>query len=228
VINSQGGLSAKLLNRMDEKAILIVDWLSAASTAEDQTCFHHGEAHASALTAHHKFVQELARLHGWQIAMQYDVLQRFLTVQNPRHDLGTLDSDAVLLIVSHILDQHLNKSFLVPTSLSSTPKCSFPGEVTSSQSPHKKLHDSHHCFQCGAHGHLPADCKAESTSAGHPTFPLVSGDARRRHALLGPDNKIFCFAWAKDSFCPFGESCVNYHGCSICQGSSHGAKACRV
>jgi hypothetical protein len=35
VINSQGGLSAKPLDRKDEKAISIVDWLSAASTAED-------------------------------------------------------------------------------------------------------------------------------------------------------------------------------------------------
>jgi hypothetical protein len=222
VINSQGDLSAKPLDRKDEKAISIVDWLSAASTAEDRTRFHHGEARASALAAHHKFVQELARLHGWQIAMEYDVLQRFLTTQNPRHDLGTLDSDAVSLIVSHILAQHLNKNSPSPV-LSSTPKRSFAGEATSFQSPRKKFRDSRHCFRCGAHGHLPADCKAESTSAGHPTFPLPGGDA-----LLGPDNKIFCFAWAKDSFCPFGGSCVNYHGCSIYRESSHGAKACRV
>jgi hypothetical protein len=47
VINNQGGLSAKLLNRKDEKAISIVDWLSAASTAKDQTCFHHGEARSA-------------------------------------------------------------------------------------------------------------------------------------------------------------------------------------
>ena len=160
--------------------------------------------------------------------MEYDVLQHFLTAQNPRHDLGTLDSDAVLLIVSHILAQHLNKNSLSPAILSSTPKRSFAGEATCFQPPRKKFHDSCHCFRCGAHGHLPADCKAESTSAGHPTFPLAGGDAKSRHALLGPDNKIFCFAWAKDSFCPFGGSCVNYHGCSICRGSSQGAKACRV
>ena len=155
-------------------------------------------------------------------------VQRFLTVQNPRHNLGTLVLDAVSLIVSHILAQHLNKNSPSPALLSSTPKHSFAGEATSFQSPHKKLCDSHHCFWCGTHGHLPADCKAESTSAGHPTFPLASGDAKSRHALLGPDNKIFGFAWAKDSFCPFRGSCVNYHGCSICRGSSHGAKACKV
>ena len=73
MINSQGGLSAKPLNRKDWKAISIVDWLSAASTAEVRTHFHHGEARTSVLAAHHKFVQELARLHGWQIAMEYNV-----------------------------------------------------------------------------------------------------------------------------------------------------------
>jgi hypothetical protein len=59
VINSQGDLSAKPLDKKDEKSILIV-----ALMAEDQTCFPHGEAHASVLAVHHKFVQELARLHG--------------------------------------------------------------------------------------------------------------------------------------------------------------------
>jgi hypothetical protein len=110
MINSQGGLSAKPLDRKDKKSISIVDWLSAASTAKDQTRFHHGEAHVSMLGAHHKFVQELVRLHGWQVAVEYDILQHFLTAQNPRHDLGTLDSDAVSLIVSHLLAQHLSKN----------------------------------------------------------------------------------------------------------------------
>lgn len=228
MINSQGGLSAKPLDRKDEKAISIIDWLSAAWTAEDRTRFHHGESRAGALAVHHKFVQELARLHGWQVAVEYDVLQRFLTAQNPRHDLGTLDSDAVSLIVSRLLAQQLSKSVQSPNPLSSASKRSFSGGPVSSQSPRKKFRDFRHCFRCGAHGHLPAYCKADSTSAGHPTFPLAGGDAKSKHALLGPDTKIFCFAWAKDSFCPFGGACINYHGCSICRGSSHGAKACRV
>lgn len=108
VIDSQGGLSAKPLDRKNEKSILIVDWLSAALMAEDQTHFHHGEAHASMLAAHHKFVQELARLHGWQVTVEYDVLQHFLVAQNPRHDLGTLDQDAVSLIVSCLWVQQLS------------------------------------------------------------------------------------------------------------------------
>jgi hypothetical protein len=130
VINSQGGLSAKPLDGKDKKSISIVDWLSAAATAEDRTCFHHGDARADALGAHHKFVQELARLHGWHIAVEYDVLQRFLTVQNPRHDLGTLDPDAVSLIVSRMLVQQLNKNFpsasfmlIIPEVLFSWGKC---------------------------------------------------------------------------------------------------------
>lgn len=231
VINSRGGLSAKPLVRKDERSISIVDWLSAASTAEDRTRFHHGEARADALAAHHKFVPELAWLHGWQVAVEYDILQRFLTVQNPKHDLGALDSDAVSLIVSRLLAQQISRNFPNPNHLPPTPKRSFPGEVVSSQSPRKKLRDARdarHCFRCGAQGHLPGDCKADSTSAGHPTFPLAGGDSKSWHALLGPDNKVFCFAWAKDSFCPFGGACINFHGCSICRGSSHGAKACRV
>ena len=178
--------------------------------------------------AHYKFVQELARLHGWQVAVKYDVLQHFLVAQNPRHDLGLLDPDAVSLIVSCILLQQLGWNVSGSGSPLSTLKCSFPSDANSVQSPLKKFRDSHHCFRCGAHGHLPADCKAKSTSARHPTFPLAGGDAKSKHALLGPDNKIFCFTWARNSFCPFGGACVNYHGCSICQGSTHGAKTCRV
>ena len=103
---------AKPLDRKDEKSISIVDWLSAATTVEDRTLFHHGEARTNALGAHHKFVQELARLHGWQVAVEYDVLQCFLTAQNLRHDLGTLDVDAVSLIVSCLLAQQLSRKFL--------------------------------------------------------------------------------------------------------------------
>lgn len=72
---------AKPLNRKDEKSISIIKWLSAASTAEDWTLFHHGETHAKTLAAHHKFVPELARLHSWQVAVENDVLQQFLSVQ---------------------------------------------------------------------------------------------------------------------------------------------------
>jgi hypothetical protein len=223
VINSQGGLSAKPLDRKDKKSISIVDWLSAALTAEEQTLFYHGESHAKVLVAHHKFMPELARLHGWQVAVEYDILQCFLLVQNPTHDLGTLDTNAVSLVVSRLMTQQFNKSFPTSHSPPSFSKCPVPGDSTTSQSLHKKSCKSHHCFRCDYQGHLP---EVESTSAGHVAYPLARGEAKSKHALLGPDNKNFCFTWAKDPFCPFEGACTNYHGCSICGGPSHGAKIC--
>src|SRR5260221_10489349 len=58
------------------------------------------------------------------------------------------------------------------------------------------------CFRCGFARHLPADCKAKSTSAGRPVMAL-STDAQSKNTLITSDGKQLCFNWAKDSTCSF-------------------------
>jgi hypothetical protein len=81
------------------------------------------------------------------------------------------------------------------------------------QTPRKRQRS--HCFQCGGSGHFPVKCKAEQTVSGKPTTALVP-NAKSKHAMLAPNGKQFCFGWAWNSSCTFGDTCSNFHGCSIC------------
>lgn len=82
------------------------------------------------------------------------------------------------------------------------------------------------CFRCGFAGHFPDNCKAETTSAGHPAAPLATG-TKSKNTLVGPNNRFYCFNWAKDSSCSFGNNCNNVHACSLCGDTSHGARGCK-
>src|SRR6202011_4285549 len=78
VINAQGGLTAKGLDRRSEKSISLIDWSAASETCEKRIRFHWGDTRAAAFEAHHKVVMKIARTHGWDIAMEYDIHQRDL------------------------------------------------------------------------------------------------------------------------------------------------------
>ena len=75
VINAQGGLTAKGLDRRNETSINTFDWITASHAAEKQTAFHHGGVRANALARHHATTLELARSHTWEIAMDYNIQQ---------------------------------------------------------------------------------------------------------------------------------------------------------
>ncbi|CAA7270073.1 unnamed protein product [Cyclocybe aegerita] len=182
--------------------------LAAAKAAEERTRHHHGNARADALASHHLLVTDLGRLHGWEIALEYDRQQWDLWARYPSHDISTLDRDALTIIATQYLVTNGHKA------------------VTSSSNPTKRLAETAStqpttrkrprlCFRCGFAGHMPADCKAESTSAGQPVAPF-SSESRSKNTLLAPNNKPFCFNFAKDSYCPFKENCRNYHDCSLC------------
>src|ERR1700722_7994885 len=100
VINGLGGLTAKGLDRKTERQIQMVDWQAAAHVAEDRIRAHHGDERAEALAAHHRIVTDLAHLHGWRTAVEYDIQQRELVAFRPAHDLSTLDSMALTLIAT--------------------------------------------------------------------------------------------------------------------------------
>jgi hypothetical protein len=217
VFNAQGGLTVKSLDRRNEKSISAVDWHAAARAAEERIRFHHGDSRADAFAAHHRLVMDLGRSHNWDVAMEYDVQQREVAALNPSHDLSSLDMAAFTLIATRSVMHQVAPS-------SSPPKRSFPSDTLSSQAPRKRQRS--HCFRCGGSDHFPADCKADQTVAGKPTA-AVAPNAKSKHAMLAPNGKHFCFGWARNSSCRFGDACANFHGCSICGESNHGAGSCK-
>ena len=181
-----------------------------------------GEERSSALASHHLVVLDIGRTHGWLVAMHYDVQQRELAHANHDHNLAGLDVAALTLAN--------NKLFLLaPQPAPTIPSAKRPALSEFPSSPRKKPHTqaSGHCFRCGAHGHLPADCTADVTSAGKPVAALAS-NAKSKHALTTHSGKHFCFNWATHSSCTFGAACRNAHACSLCGDSSHGAGSCKV
>ena len=215
VFNAQGGLTVKSLDRRNEKLISAVDWHAAARAAEEWTRFHHGATRAEGFVAHHKLVMDLGRSHNWDIAIEYDVQQREVAALNPSHDLSSLDMVAFTIIATRPVTHHVTPAL-------SPLKRSPPSETF--QAP--KKHQRSHCFHCGGADHFPRYCKADQTVAGKPTAAL-SPNGRSKNAMLAPNSKHFCFSWAHYSSCCFGEACSNFHGCSICGKSNHGASSCR-
>lgn len=218
---TQDGLTARGLDRSNELFITTVDWIAAAKAAEERTAHHWGDERASALVSHHLVVLDIGRTHGWSVAMQYDVQQRELAHANHEHNLAGLDVAALTLANNKI---SAAASHPAPSSPN---KRSAPSEFPSS--PRKKSHTfaSNHCFRCGASGHLPADCSADTTSAGKPVAALAS-NARSKHALANSSGKHYCFNWANKSNCSFNSDCRNIHACSLCGDSSHGAGNCKA
>ena len=161
----------------------------------------------------------LARLHNWALALEYNIQQRELAALSPLHDLSTLDHQALSLITTCLLlSSQIYMSSPSGSGLKSPPPDPIPN------SPHKQ---PRLCFQCGFAGHMPVDCKSESTTAGHSVAQLASG-TKSRNTLLRPNNKVYCFNWAKDLSCSYGSGCTNLHTCSLCGDVSHGARNCRT
>ena len=164
-LNLNGGFSVKSLDRRNEKSISVVEWHAAARVAEERTRFHHGEARADALALHHKVVMDLGRTHSWEVAVEYDIQQRELSVLNPMHDLSSLDATALTVIVTCMTIQLSHPPTTSPLKRQATFEAS-------SQPVHKRTRAC--CFRCGASGHLPADCKADQTVAGRSVAPIAA------------------------------------------------------
>ncbi|KAG1765333.1 hypothetical protein EDD22DRAFT_1015281 [Suillus occidentalis] len=174
---TQDGLTAKGLDHSSKLSIVTVDWIGAAKAAEERTLHYWGADRASALMSHHLVVLDIGRMHGWSVTMHYDVQQWELAHANHEHNLAGLDVAALT-----IANNKVASSISFAVHLNTPTKCSAPSDFASS--PRKKSHTfaSNHCFWCGAHGHLPADCVANTTIAGRPVVALATG-ARSKHAL---------------------------------------------
>ncbi|KAG2158082.1 uncharacterized protein EDB93DRAFT_1246567 [Suillus bovinus] len=102
-------------------------------------------------------------------ALQPGHKQRELAHANHDHNLTGLNIAALALANNKIASATVQA--VAPSSPS---KRSAPSDFSSS--PHKKSHTfaSNHCFRCGANGHLPADCPADTTIAGKPVAALTT------------------------------------------------------
>ncbi|KAJ7185069.1 hypothetical protein C8R46DRAFT_1300944 [Mycena filopes] len=226
ILSSTGTFTVRGLDRRGEKSIGMVDWHAAANVAEERTRFHHGDERGDALAGHHRVVLEIARTHSsWDVAMEYDTQQRYLASIDHRHNLSGLDTTALTLITSRMAIQASQSAQGAPSSSgrSAGPaKRSFLAD-DSTGSPKKMV--KAYCFRCGNSGHFPADCTATTTITNRPTAG-VSKTGKSKNTLLTPDGKQFCFNFARHSSCNFGNTCHNFHGCSICGSAAHGAGSC--
>lgn len=103
VFNAEGGLTAKGLDRSNERQITLSEWLAGASTVEGLVRKHHGDARADALLAHHRHVVNIARTHNWTVALEYDIRQREKSAAEPRYDISCVDEQTIVLIASESL-----------------------------------------------------------------------------------------------------------------------------
>ena len=103
VINAQGGLTSKQLDRKNERFISLSDWLRASRVMEKRLRVHWGNARADAFAAHHQIVTDIEGTHGWAIAVDYDIQQREFAHMNPKHDISTLDNQCLSLTTSRFL-----------------------------------------------------------------------------------------------------------------------------
>ncbi|KAG1738350.1 uncharacterized protein EDB91DRAFT_1082744 [Suillus paluster] len=192
VISASGLITARGLDRQNERSISLSDWIGAANAVEERTEHYHGAARAKALRAHHSVVLGLSRSHSWNVAVEYDIQQREMVVQHPQHDLSQLDDKALTIIATCIVARQpaLTATYSTPQFKRPLP----PSSSSSSQQPPKKK-SRLQCFQCGGADHLPGDCTAESTITGHPAAQIAAS-AKSAHTLAAPGGKIFCIGWA--------------------------------
>lgn len=214
VINPQGGFSMKKMERRGEASITMIEWRAAARIAEDRTLFHHGEERAAAFAGHHLVVEEVAMDHGWPLAVKYDILQRELAAADVSHDISSLHLSALMKLQIQAM----------------TFTARAPEPLAQQSSPRKRAFQdtepaTAHCFRCGGGGHFPGDCTASSTTSGRIPAALAKGDGNK-HAMVAPNGKQYCFSFARGK-CNAGDSCSNYHGCSVCGDANHGAGRCK-
>lgn len=222
LVFSSGGLVSKTLDRSTENTISILDWQAAARASEDRTRIHHG-ARADALAAHHAIVLRLASMHSWEIAVAYDIRQRELFANHPRHDPSRLNNDVLTIITTRLVASRGAQSRSLPYSGGQASPLKRGAPAESSTSPRKRFRS--YCFRCGKSGHLPGDCSERTTVTGRGCANVRAG-AQGKHTLQAPGGKDFCFRFAKFSSCSFGSACTGFHACSICGDTSHGAAKC--
>lgn len=218
VLNPSGSWSVKTTPRTDEHCITPIEWRAAARVVEDRMCAHHGEEREKMFRMHHLVVDGLAWSYGWDLAVEYDISQRELAAADWEHNLETLDQTALIRLALQAASIKVNTPAPATPSRKRSTLSGDSGTVSA------KHIASGHCFRCGGTGHIPADCVASSTSAGRNPTPILQ-NGRNKNTLVATHGKQYCFTFARGA-CNAGGSCTNYHGCSICGETAHGAASC--
>ncbi len=235
IISPSGVLTSRGLDGSFEHMISLEAWLKASKAMVKRTRHHHGDEAAEALQAHHENVETLLGNFGWNIALAYDINQRKTAAVSENHDIAPLDHLALSLITAGAAALH--RSNAGPGDLgghhshNTHPLALKRGAPAHSQAhgPSKRARTgaTQKCFRCGSSGHMPADCRNQTTSAGKPVAKLdTSSERTSPHALIAPDGRAYCYPFARSSSCHWQHNCKFYHGCSLCRANSHGALSC--
>lgn len=168
--------------------------------------------------AHHLVVKGIAASHNWELAVEYNMRQREIAAAEWDHNLDMLDQAALIQLA--LQATVIRAAPPAPTTLSCKRKTPGGDGTPSSM----KCLASGHCFWCGGAAHMPADCVASATSARRAPAP-VHKTGRNKNTLLAKNGKQYCFSFAHGS-CHTARNCANFHGCSICRDTVHGAASC--
>ena len=236
VLGVDGSLKVRPLDSKGQERISQMDWLAASEALVGVIRSIHGDAMADIFEAHFTVCRRIVLENSFEVAVRYDIQQRNIFAFDGRHDFSTLDTNALSVVVSTLQTERMEALHFALRGVQ-TP-CGVPtrrnpwgnAEVPN-QSKRPRLQQpstQRYCFRCGKLDHLPITCKEENTITGRAVAPFCTKSSSR-NALLAPSGKSYCFHFARGNGCRFENhpnGCNNYHGCSICGESSHGAGKC--
>lgn len=237
VLTADGSLKVRQLDTKGQDRISQGDWLAASEMLVILLDKHHGCHLSNLFSQHFKHCRDIAREHSFELSVRYDIHQRNIFPQDPRHDLASLNTEALSICATAIQIDRSNALQAQLRQLQAVsvqrPKRPFSTRGPSPPPTSKRQRGgttttSSHCFRCGRAGHLPGGCDETTTVAGHAVAaPCTKSNSR--NALLGPGGRSYCFNFARSSSCSFDNQprgCTNFHGCSICRDTNHGAGRC--
>ncbi|KAH9917378.1 uncharacterized protein BXZ73DRAFT_105540 [Epithele typhae] len=235
--------ASSALDPTGELSLDCAKWSVASKAVERCMDTHHGAARAEVLRKHHTIVEGIGADHSWEAALRYDSQMRRIWVMSPYVDIGIHDPVQLAIALNAMAEKKIDARFQALPQQGQRAHVGAGGRgygagygatttgtaraAPYDDAPRKWARVESRCFRCGGTGHMPSACVAATTVTGRPTAPRLLG-GRSPHALIAPDNTAFCFGFARggNTRCAQGAACVNYHGCSICGDTRHGAAAC--
>lgn len=243
-ITMGGGLVFKDLDRTGERSISERDWTIASRLMVQLIRSVLGDDRADRLTKHNEHVLRTSHDVDWSLAREYDIASREEAAREPTTDLATFNHNLLDTItrkqfreaMKDVKDDSTRQTFSAPNTATASPWRTAKSRQPSYTRPapydknNRKLntnesrYTSSLCFRCGYKGHIVRDCTATNTVTGVKCPEKVPG--KFQSTLAAPSGGTYCFTFSNSNACSFEPNCINYHGCSICRATSHGASTC--